>query len=241
MCLYDSHSKIRFLPEGGFPQMASYLNVKMTLDNNLVIKIWQFGSGVSSASGGLMFKWEPPHLLCWVAGNRQETKKSLPNIDRFTLAYLLSASLGEMTTRSQKEDRHHSHASVISTGISSAQDSQKAMSLKTLFFFLHFSVVSKSKYVKMTHVWRTTVWMQPVQSRLLLLSAERQTHSCPELQSKLSRQKMETWKKIVFKTILGNFHLNQINNLDVKLNNNTFLLPWSWYHSHMPASLLLIA
>lgn len=41
MHLYDSHFKIRFLPKG-FPQTASYLNVKMRVDNNLVIKIWHW-------------------------------------------------------------------------------------------------------------------------------------------------------------------------------------------------------
>lgn len=38
--VYDNYSKIKFLQKGGFPQNTSYLNVKMTLDNNLVISVW---------------------------------------------------------------------------------------------------------------------------------------------------------------------------------------------------------
>lgn len=127
VCLYYSHSKIRFLPKGGFLQKASSLNGG---SHWIRMKWWDFGSGSSSASGRLIFKWEsPPSAVL----SRRNTDKKLGKTSQVKQNHsgctrmVLSMSLGKMWTGSQKEEEWLSslQAYAVSTGISSAKRFQE--------------------------------------------------------------------------------------------------------------------
>lgn len=104
-----------------------------------------------------MFKWESPHLLCWVAGNRQETKKTkkqktppqhrhrstlvspslyLPKENNFKVSERWMASLTCM---------HHFNWHLFCKEIPKILESNR---LENSIFSFHFSAISKSKYVK---------------------------------------------------------------------------------------------
>ena len=118
VCLYYSHSKIRFLPKSGFLQKASSLNGG---SHWITMKWWDFGSGFSSASGGLIFKWEsPPSAVL----SRRNTDKKLGKNSQIKQNHsgctrmVLSSSLEKMWAGSQKEEEWQSflQAYAVSTG-----------------------------------------------------------------------------------------------------------------------------